>query len=145
MNWQIKRFNELSPDELYQIMALRLEVFVVEQNCVYQDADGKDHEALHLFASENGSITAYCRIFGPGIYFEDSSIGRVIVKESFRGSGLGHELMKRAIQIIKSRFGNGIRISAQEYLLEFYRSHGFEPVGEGYLEDGIPHIAMVRI
>src|SRR5690606_39705428 len=98
MNWQIKRFNELSPDELYQIMALRLEVFVVEQNCVYQDADGKDHEALHLFASENGSITAYCRIFGPGIYFEDSSIGRVIVKESFRGSGLGHELMKRAIK-----------------------------------------------
>ncbi len=145
MKWEIKRFKELSADELYQILQLRSEVFVVEQNCVYQDIDGKDRKSLHLFALDNGMITAYARLFDRGHYFEEASIGRVVTHQKFRGRKVGHDLMKRAIEAISDYFNQTIiEISAQEYLQKFYESHGFVKVGESYLEDGIPHIKMIR-
>lgn len=145
MNISIKIFNELSLSELYQILQLRSEVFVVEQNCVYQDIDGKDDKALHIIGEVNGEIVAYTRCFDKGFYFEESAIGRVVVKDNQRKYGYGHQIMKASIKAIKDHFGTeNIKLSAQQYLIKFYESHGFTSIGEGYLEDGIPHIAMVK-
>tara|TARA_B100002003_G_C14017565_1_gene490807 strand:- start:421 stop:858 length:438 start_codon:yes stop_codon:yes gene_type:complete len=145
MNISIKKFNELSLSELYQILQLRSEVFVVEQNCVYQDIDGKDDKALHIIGEVNGEIVAYTRCFDKGFYFEESAIGRVVVKDNQRKYGYGHQIMKASIKAIKDHFGTeNIKLSAQQYLIKFYESHGFTSIGEGYLEDGIPHIAMVK-
>ena len=143
--WQIKRFNELSLQELYSILQLRSEVFVVEQNCVYQDIDGKDEKALHLIGEIEGKIVAYARLFKPNDYFENASIGRVITKEEVRNLKLGHQLMLNAIAEIKNFFNEEkITISAQLYLKNFYESHGFIQTSEMYLEDDIPHIEMKR-
>ena len=143
MDFQIKIFSELSVSELYQILQLRSEVFVVEQDCVYQDIDFKDQKALHVLGFKNDTIIAYTRIFKPGYYFENASIGRVVVKESERKFGYGHELMKVSIKAIETEFKvTEITISAQLYLKKFYESHGFIQIGETYLEDGIPHIRM---
>ena len=143
--WQIKRFNELSLQELYSILQLRSEVFVVEQNCVYQDIDGKDEKALHLIGEIEGKIVAYARLFKPNDYFENASIGRVITKEEVRNLKLGHQLMLNAIAGIKNFFNEEkITISAQLYLKKFYESHGFIQTSEMYLEDDIPHIEMKR-
>ena len=143
--WQIKRFNELSLQELYSILQLRSEVFVVEQNCVYQDIDGKDEKALHLIGEIEGKIVAYARLFKPNDYFENASIGRVITKEEVRNLKLGHQLMLNAIAGIKNFFNEEkITISAQLYLKNFYESHGFIQTSEMYLEDDIPHIEMKR-
>jgi ElaA protein len=143
--WHIKRFDELSVDQLYYILELRSEVFVVEQNCVYQDIDKKDQKAIHLLGELDGILVAYCRIFKPKIYFEKASIGRVIVKLSHRDLKLGHELMYNAINIIKDQLGETeITISAQVYLKNFYQSHGFIQTSEMYLEDDIPHIEMKK-
>lgn len=143
--FKIKRFNDFSLRELYQCLQLRSEVFVVEQNCVYQDVDGKDDKALHLYAKYNNEIVAYCRIFGLGDYFDTPSIGRVVVSASYRDRKWGHLLLKEAIKAIADTYGTtAITISAQLYLKKFYESHGFKQVGEGYLEDDIPHIKMVR-
>lgn len=140
----IKNFDELTNNELYQILRLRSEVFVVEQDCVYQDLDNKDQKALHLFLVDNDQIIAYTRLFGAGIYFENASIGRVVVDENHRKSKLGHLLMRESIQAIKNYFHTHIiTISAQEHLKIFYNSHHFTQIGEGYLEDGIPHIKMI--
>ena len=145
MNISIKKFNELSLNELYQILQLRSEVFVVEQDCVYQDIDGKDDKALHIIGEVNGEIVAYTRCFDKGFYFEEAAIGRVVVKDNQRKSGYGHQIMKASIEAIKDHFGTEkIKLSAQQYLIKFYESHGFTSIGEGYLEDGIPHIAMVK-
>ena len=145
ISFNIKRFNELSVPELYQVLQLRSEVFVVEQNCVYQDLDGKDEKALHLLGYFEGNVAAYARLFAAGYYFDEASIGRVVVCEKFRDRKWGHELMHAAIAGIKTNFGtDAITISAQLYLKKFYESHGFRQVGEGYLEDGIPHIRMKR-
>ncbi|SFB76322.1 ElaA protein [Zunongwangia mangrovi] len=145
MNISIKKFNELSLSELYQILQLRSEVFVVEQDCVYQDIDGKDDKALHIIGEVNGEIVAYTRCFDKGFYFEESAIGRVVVKDNQRKYGYGHQIMKASIEAIKDHFGTeNIKLSAQQYLIKFYESHGFTSIGEGYLEDGIPHIAMVK-
>ena len=145
MEIKIKTFNEFSLDELYQVLQLRSEVFVVEQNCVYQDIDGKDQNALHVLGFKNNDIIAYTRCFDKGNYFEESSIGRVAVKENERKFGYGHDILKASIDVIESRFKtNRIKISAQIYLTKFYESHGFRQIGEGYLEDGIPHIAMKK-
>ena len=144
--FKIKRFNELSTQELYQILQLRSEVFVVEQNCVYQDIDGKDEKALHVLGYNEEGLVAYSRLFAPGLYFENASIGRVIVKEVFRDKKFGHDLMKISIETIKQIFDTRfITISAQQYLKKFYESHGFVPTSEMYLEDDIPHIEMKRI
>ncbi|NCT10944.1 MAG: GNAT family N-acetyltransferase [Flavobacteriia bacterium] len=143
MRFQIKQFSKLSLSELYQILQLRSEVFVVEQDCVYQDIDFKDQKALHILGFKNDRIIAYTRIFKPDDYFENASIGRVVVKENERKFGYGHELMKVSIEAIKSKYHQDkITISAQLYLKKFYESHGFTQIGEIYLEDGIPHIRM---
>ncbi|MGS2738877.1 GNAT family N-acetyltransferase [Sinomicrobium sp. M5D2P17] len=141
----VKYFNELTLQELYDILQLRSEVFVVEQDCVYQDMDGKDKKALHLIGKKADKIVAYTRLFPGGVYFEEASIGRVVVSKSERQYGYGHDVMKASITAVKNHFKeNKIKISAQEYLVRFYEKHGFVKTGEGYLEDGIPHIAMVR-
>jgi ElaA protein len=141
--WKTKIFNELSTQELYQILRLRSEVFVVEQNCVYQDIDNKDQKALHLFGILEGEIIAYSRLFKPGDYFEFSSIGRVVVAEKHRDKNFGHELIDHSIFEINNLFkAQNITISAQLYLKKFYESHGFVATSETYLEDDIPHIEM---
>ncbi|GLB52932.1 ElaA protein [Neptunitalea chrysea] len=144
MNITIKVFNELTINELYAILQLRSEVFVVEQDCVYQDIDDKDQKAFHLIGEDEGKVVAYTRIFKPGDYFEYSSIGRVVVKQTKRRFGYGHDIIKASIEFIVAELAaTTIKISAQEYLKDFYESHGFLQVGEGYLEDGIPHIGML--
>lgn len=141
----VKAFQDFNLDELYKILQLRSEVFVVEQNCVYQDIDGKDQKAIHILGYENKELVAYTRCFKPGYYFDEASIGRVIVKENFRKYGFGHEILKASIEAIESTYKTKkIKLSAQQYLTKFYESHGFVKTGEGYLEDGIPHIAMVK-
>ena len=146
LQFKIKRFNELSASELYQLLQLRSEVFVVEQNCVYQDIDGKDEKALHLLGEIDHKVVAYSRIFKANDYFENASIGRVDIAEKYRAQKWGHQLMQEAISGIENNFGiQSITISAQLYLKKFYESHGFVQIGETYLEDGIPHIEMLRI
>jgi ElaA protein len=145
LEWKIKRFDALSSQELYNLLQLRSEVFVVEQNCVYQDIDGKDEKAIHLIGEDNGKIVAYARLFKPNDYFEQASIGRVVVKESYRDKKLGHLLMREAIRVIETHFEETkITISAQLYLKKFYESHGFVQTSEMYLEDDIPHIEMKK-
>lgn len=144
MKWQIKRFNGLSPAEIYEILQLRSEVFVVEQNCVYQDIDGKDAKAIHVLGEIDGKIVAYARLFMPGDYFDEASIGRVVVKPEFRDRKLGHDLMRESIAALAELGETRIAISAQLYLKKFYESHGFVAEGEPYLEDDIPHIRMLR-
>ena len=145
IQWKIKRFEALSPAELYDLLQLRSEIFVVEQNCVYQDVDGKDQKALHLIGEDNGQTVAYARLFKPKDYFNEASIGRVVVKETYREKKLGHILMREAIYYVKSQFNETkITISAQLYLKHFYESHGFIQTSETYLEDDIPHIEMKR-
>lgn len=142
---RIKKFSELSVDELYKILQLRSEVFVVEQDCVYQDIDGKDQEALHVLGIKNERLVAYTRCFRPGHYFDEASIGRVVVLEDERSFGYGHEIMEASQRAIQDHYQTiNIKLSAQQYLIKFYESHGYKCVGEGYLEDGIPHIAMLK-
>jgi ElaA protein len=146
MVWKTLLFNDLSLQELYDIMALRQAVFVVEQNCPYLDADGKDQQAAHVLAYDNdGDLVAYSRLLPVGIFYADSiSIGRVISSDKVRGQGVGQELMRFSIREIYRLFGNKkLTISAQYYLIKFYESFGFQAVGETYLEDDIPHIKMV--
>lgn len=143
--WNIKSFGELSTDELYRILKARVNVFVVEQNCPYPELDDYDKEALHLWAEHEGEVLAYCRIFGPGIKYAEASAGRVLTHRNFRNLKLGKILMAFAIHTIEARFHSSeIRISAQDYLLKFYRDFGFTDTGKKYLEDGIPHTEMLR-
>jgi ElaA protein len=145
IQWKIKSFETLSVNELYDILRLRSEIFVVEQNCVYLDIDGKDKVALHLFGEFNGKIVAYSRLFEAGISFDNASIGRVVVDANYRDKKWGHDLMREAIAGIKTHFGERkITIGAQLYLKKFYESHGFLQTSEMYLEDDIPHIEMKR-
>lgn len=145
MEIEIKTFEELTSKQLYEVLQLRCEVFVVEQDCVYQDVDGKDERALHILGYEEGLLVAYARCFQSGDYFDEASIGRVLVRENYRKMGYGHEITKAAINAIKTKYkADKIKISAQTYLVIFYESHGFKTTGDRYLEDGIPHIAMVR-
>jgi ElaA protein len=143
IKWVTKKFDALSVVELYQILRLRSEIFVVEQNCVYQDLDNKDQKALHLFGEYDGKIIAYSRLFKAGDYFDYSSIGRVVVDENYRDKKFGHELIKQGIAEIRNHFNEeNITISAQLYLKKFYETHGFIQTSEMYLEDDIPHIEM---
>jgi ElaA protein len=145
LKWKIKEFESLSVNELYDILKLRSEIFVVEQNCVYLDLDGKDKKGLHLIGEFEGKIVAYSRLFKPGISFDNASIGRVVVDANYRDKKWGHELMREAITGIKKHFGESkITIGAQLYLKKFYESHGFVQTSEMYLEDDIPHIEMKR-
>ena len=143
MNVVIKKFNDLSPLELYEILQLRSEVFVVEQDCVYQDIDGNDQKALHIIGTVENKIIAYTRCFGPGDYFKEASIGRVVVKESQRKFKRGNQIMNSSIKAINNHYKTKIiKISAQCYLNKFYTNLQFKSIGEKYLEDGIPHISM---
>lgn len=140
-----KTFKELSLDELYAVLQLRSEVFVVEQNCVYQDIDNKDQKAMHIMGYKSDQLVAYTRIFKPDDYFESASIGRVLVKAGERHSKYGYAIMEASINVIEKTYGETkIKISAQTYLKRFYNNLGFEEVGESYLEDGIPHIQMLK-
>ena len=144
MKIQIKAFNHLSLQELYAILQLRSEIFVVEQDCVYQDLDGKDEKAFHVLGFKKNRLVAYTRIFEPGYYFDEASIGRVVVRVSERKYGYGYEIMTASIQAIQIHFRtSNIRISAQCYLKRFYNNLNFVEDGEAYLEDGIPHIFML--
>lgn len=145
LNIVIKPFNKLSVEELYNILQLRSEIFVVEQNCVYQDMDDKDQKALHVLGKKNNKIIAYTRIFKSGDYFDIPSIGRVIVSKSERQYGYGYNIMNASINAIKQNFKESkIKLSAQCYLKKFYNNLGFIEVGEEYLEDDIPHICMIK-
>ncbi len=145
MNIQIKTFEELSTTELYNLLQLRSEVFVVEQDCVYQDIDGKDEKALHILGFKDETLVAYTRLFKPGDYFAEASIGRVVVKENYRKFNFGYAIMEASINAVETHFSETvIKISAQEYLQRFYENLGFKKEGESYLEDGIPHIAMIK-
>lgn len=144
MEIEIKSFEDLSKKELYELLQLRSEVFVVEQDCVYRDVDGKDQRALHVLGWEDGKLVAYARCFEAGDYFEEAAIGRILVRENYRKLGYGHKITEASIEAIRSMYkADTIMISAQTYLVIFYESHGFMTTGDRYMEDGIPHIAMV--
>lgn len=143
MNWVLKKFTDLAPRELYAILQLRNEVFVVEQNCVYQDADGKDAEAWHLMGWDGDLLGAYTRILPPGVLYEQPSIGRVVTSPAIRRTGAGRILMEKSIEACRKLYGQTpIRIGAQLYLKKFYSSLGFVQSSDMYLEDGIEHIEM---
>ena len=145
INWECKKFEELTTFELYDILQLRSEVFVVEQNCVYQDADDKDLQAFHIMGWLENKLVAYTRILPPGLVYPEASIGRVVTAPADRRTGLGRLLMQRSLDEITRLFGNvPIRIGAQLYLKEFYTSLGFQQQADVYLEDGIEHIVMLR-
>jgi ElaA protein len=144
LNWVFKSFEELTTIELYSILQLRNEVFVVEQNCVYQDIDGKDKKSFHLMAWQDDQLTAYTRLVPPGISFIEASIGRVITSPKYRGLGIGITLMEKSIHhTLQSYTTNKIRIGAQLYLKKFYEGFNFVAQGDEFLEDGIPHIEML--
>ena len=145
LHWKVSSFNEFTVDELYDLLQLMSQVFVVEQDCVYLDQDGKDKKALHVLGFKGKKICAYARLFNKGDYFDACSIGRVIVAEDERRYAYGHSLMNESIKAIKEHYEEDhIKISAQKYLKKFYESHGFIQTGEEYLEDGIPHIGMIK-
>lgn len=141
---KVKTFQELTIHELYDLLQLRSEVFVVEQACVYQDIDGKDEKALHVLGVKNNKIVAYTRLFKPGYYFDEASIGRVVVAKNERQFKYGYDIMYASIKAIQEHYGvTAIKISAQCYLKRFYNNLNFIEIGEEYLEDDIPHIAML--
>lgn len=146
ITWHLERFGELSAGRLYDILRLRAEVFVVDQECVYLDPDGKDQAAFHLSGYMDGKIAAYARIFMPGDYFDDCAIGRFVVSQDHRGTGLGHQMMEQALAAVGELCGNDapVTISAQAHLEEFYASHGFRRIGDPYMEENIPHVRMRR-
>ncbi len=140
-----KTFATLSPDELYEVLKLRQQVFVVEQNCPYLDCDGKDKKSHHLMLHDSQQVLiAYARVLPAGVSYDEVSIGRVVSSPSARRTGAGRKIMQAALEFIKANYGNvPVRIGAQSYLIEFYRSFGFEPL-EAYMEDGIPHTIMLK-
>lgn len=144
MKWNLKKFNELTITELYNILKERTKVFIVEQDCPYLEVDGKDTQSYHLFLDKEGEIIAYLRILPSGVSYPEASLGRVLVKKEYRGLGLGKELLKRGIDFIQNELKETtIKIQAQNYLNKLYSSFGFQTVSNIYLEDNIPHIDML--
>ena len=144
LRWKLAAFDALSPHELYALLQLRTEVFVMEQNCPFQDMDGTDEQALHLMGSQGGPLLAYARCFPAGVKFAEASIGRVVTRQCARGLGLGHLLIDEAIRAVTASWGvQPIRIGAQARLKDYYCDHGFVDVGVPYVEDGIDHIEML--
>lgn len=146
ITWTTKAFKDLSIDEYFELLHLRTAVFVVEQDCPYQEVDEKDRKSFHLYGkTEKGEVIAVTRILPKGVSYDEISVGRVALKKEYRGKGIADTLMIETLQFIESEFGKQpIRISAQTYLLNYYNKHGFKQVGKGYLEDDIPHIEMLR-
>ncbi len=148
ISWINKHFKYLSTTELYQILQLRNEVFIVEQNCPFQDLDDKDFKCYHLmgFDTDTQKVMAYTRIVPAGVSYEEASIGRVVTSPLVRGSGIGKQLMKQSIGLLEELYGGvSIKIGAQLYLKKYYESFGFQQLKEVYLEDGIEHILMIRV
>lgn len=145
LDWQIKHFSEISIAEFHDLIALRIKIFVVEQNCPYQELDGKDKKAYHLIGRDGfGNIVATARILPKGISYQEVSIGRVAIDVSARNNGNGHVLMEKCMQYIQEEFGaTNVRISAQNHLEKYYQKHGFVSTGKTYLEDDIPHLEML--
>ena len=145
-NWVCKKFSELTTEELYSILRLRSEIFVVEQNCVFLDMDNKDQCCDHIMYWEENKLLAYARIVPPGISYRESSIGRIVSSPAARGRGIGKELLTQSIETLYRLHGKRvIRIGAQYYLKKFYETFGFEQTGDLYLEDGIQHIEMLLL
>lgn len=148
ITWKDKSFSQLNTNELYDLLKLRIDIFVVEQSCFYPDLDEHDRhpETQHLFCYQDGTMAAYLRILPKGLTYQDYiSIGRVVIAPSARGKGLGHKLMQVALTKCIEHFpADTVKISAQEHLEKYYNQHGFERVSEMYLEDGIPHISMLK-
>ena len=142
MKLEVKPWDKLSNKEINDVFSLRSEVFIVEQNCAYQDVDGKDEKAEHILLTINEELVGYARVFKEKTYFKEASFGRAIVKKIHRGEGYGHLLVDKALEHLKANKQSPIKISAQSYLKDFYSSHGFIAKGEEYMEDGIPHFAM---
>lgn len=144
VEFQWCRLGELSAEQVYAVLAARVAIFVVEQNCAYQDLDGLDTDAEHLIAWSGKEVAGYLRVLAPGTRFDDPSIGRIITAKPFRGSGLGRVLVAKGIERTRLRYpGRPVRISAQQYLERFYGELGFVTASEPYLEDNIPHVEMV--
>ncbi|MFR1710007.1 MAG: GNAT family N-acetyltransferase [Clostridium sp.] len=144
MELVIKKFNELTVEELYKILRVRNEVFVVEQTCIYQDCDNKDYNSYHLYLEDENEMVGYLRIVNKGISYDEISIGRVLVKESHRNRGISRKIMLEAIKFIEEELNSTeIRLSGQVYIKGFYESLGFKQVSEEYLEDDIPHVEML--
>ena len=142
MRLEVKAWDQLSRKEINDIFSLRSEVFVVEQECIYQDIDGKDEKADHVLLIINNELVGYTRVFNENIYFKEASFGRAVVKKNYRVEGYGHLLVEKSLEHLKTNKQSPIKISAQSHLKEFYSSHGFVAKGEEYMEDGIPHTAM---
>ncbi|TYS18471.1 GNAT family N-acetyltransferase [Rossellomorea vietnamensis] len=144
MSWNLKKFDELTNSELYNLLKERTLVFVVEQNCPYLEVDGKDPFSYHLFKEDDGEIIAYLRILPAGVSYQEVSIGRVFVKKEFRGQGIAEELIKKGLEFIQEELNEiTVKIQAQDYLRKFYGSFGFQAISETYLEDNIPHVDML--
>jgi len=149
VQWRCKPFDTLTATELYGALQLRGEVFVVEQACIFQDMDGSDAQALHLLgtqmqAGQGDGLVAYARLFPAGVKYAEASIGRVVTRQSARGNGLGHALIREAMAALVAQWGvQPIRIGAQARLKAYYAQHGFVDAGKPYVEDGIDHIEMV--
>ncbi|MFM2274211.1 MAG: hypothetical protein RL211_83 [Pseudomonadota bacterium] len=142
--WKFVAFDELTLRELYELLQLRTEVFTVEQNCVFQDIDGADDQAMHLLGTQNNQLVAYARCFPAGVKFAEASIGRVVTRSLARGSGLGHLLIQQAVSSVCGLWGpQPIRIGAQARLKKYYSGHGFVDAGVPYVEDGIDHLEMI--
>lgn len=141
-----KPFDALTPLELYRILELRQDVFIVEQTCLFRDIDDHDRRAVHIFteARADAPLDGCVRVFGPGVTYAEASLGRIATAKSARRTGLGRVLMRAALAYLDEHHPGPIRIGAQRYLERFYRDFGFEPDGEPYVEDGIPHVAMLR-
>lgn len=144
MQWTNHEFGELSGHEVYEMLKLRVDVFVVEQNCAYHEVDGYDYSALHIFCNDEEGLAAYARLLPAGVKYTGPSIGRVIIRENRRGTGLAHILMERSINFIKTHWKPGnIHLQAQHHLVGFYGNHGFNAVSEPYDDGGIPHVDMI--
>ncbi len=145
MEWIVKKFNELTLEEFHDILQLRIDVFVVEQNCPYPELDSKDKKAFHLFCKNSkGKIIGYTRFFKAGDYYTEAALGRVVVHAAYRNKKLGVQLLRKTLLEMEKLIGKGvIKIGAQTHLKKFYGSFGFQQIGEGYIEDGIPHIHML--
>ena len=143
MRLLIRPLKLLDSLELYKLFKLRVDVFVVEQKCPYQEIDNKDIDAIHIYLKDDDNIAAYLRVLPPGLSYKEASIGRVLVSKEYRGKGYGRQLMQEGIKYCNSHYSVSIKISAQAYLEDFYKGLGFEKISEMYLEDNIPHIDMI--
>lgn len=144
MEWIYRNFEKLSGREVYEMLKLRVDVFIVEQDCAYHEVDGHDYKAIHVFCLDEGGIAAYARLLPSNVKYPEPSVGRVIVRQDKRGSGLAHELMEKCLNYITDEWSpEKIRLQAQSHLASFYGKHGFEAVSKPYDDGGIPHIDMI--